>query len=175
MNEHVWVARGDGPDWMTGGSYLVARRIRTRLEEWSSLSLIDQQRAIGRFRDSGAPLTGHAERDPLELSALDVFGQPIIPGSAHVRVASHQENDGVRILRRGYNFADGLDPVTGELDAGLMFICFQRDPRRQFVTIQNRLATSDALSRYVTHTASAIFACPPGTSGGGYVGETLFS
>jgi deferrochelatase/peroxidase EfeB len=66
-----------------------------------------------------------------------------------------------------------MDPVTGELDAGLLFVCFQRDPRRQFVPVQHRLAT-DALNEYVKATGSALFACPPGIRRGGYVGETLF-
>ena len=70
---------------------------------------------------------------------------------------------------------DGVDPATGELDAGLMFICFQRDVARQFVTIQNSLSASDSLSNYTQHTGSGVFACPPGTSGrGSYVGSSLF-
>ncbi len=68
---------------------------------------------------------------------------------------------------------DGLDR-TGKVDAGLFFICFQRNPLRQFVPIQRRLAAHDALNEYITHTSSAVFACPPGAREGGYVGETLF-
>jgi deferrochelatase/peroxidase EfeB len=175
MDEHVWVGDEGDQAWMRGGTYLVARRIRVHLEQWAALSLDTQQRAIGRARDSGAPLTGTREHDPLDLAVFDTMGQLVIPDSAHVRVASHQENQGVRILRRGYNFTDGLDPRTGELDAGLMFICFQRDPRRQFVTLQNRLAAHDALSRYLVHTGSGIFACPPGVPRERSIGEELFS
>ena len=51
---------------------------------------------------------------------------------------------------------------VGELDAGLFFIAFQRDPQRQFVAVQRRLGTSDALNEYIKHTSSAIFAIPPG-------------
>jgi deferrochelatase/peroxidase EfeB len=175
MNKHVWVGSGSDQAWMTGGTYLVARRIRVRLEQWSSLALATQQETIGRFRESGAPLTGSREHDPLELGATNAFGQHVIADSAHVRVASHQANDGVRILRRGFNFTDGLDPRTGELDAGLMFICFQRDPRRQFVTLQNRLAANDALSRYVVHTGSGLFAIAPGSTRGHWIGEGIFA
>ena len=32
LNQQVWVADGDGPDWLTGGSYMVTRRIRMRIE-----------------------------------------------------------------------------------------------------------------------------------------------
>jgi deferrochelatase/peroxidase EfeB len=93
--------------------------------------------------------------------------------TAHVRLASPSINDGERILRRGYSFTDGVDESLGELEAGLFFICFQRDPRRQFVPIQRRLGSSDALNEYIKHVGSAVFAVPPGARKGGYVGETL--
>lgn len=34
LDKHVWVGAGDGSDWLTGGSYLVARRIRMNIEIW---------------------------------------------------------------------------------------------------------------------------------------------
>jgi deferrochelatase/peroxidase EfeB len=80
----------------------------------------------------------------------------------------------VRILRRGYSFTDGMDERLGELDAGLFFVSFQRDPAA-FVTLQTRLARHDALDEYISHTGSAIFACPPGAHPGGYVGSGLFA
>jgi deferrochelatase/peroxidase EfeB len=42
------------------------------------------------------------------------------------------------------------------------------------VPIQQRLADHDALNEYIVHTGSAIFACPPGISPGGWIGESLF-
>ena len=39
------------------------------------------------------------------------------------------------MLRRGYNYTDGADAL-GKLDAGLFFIAFVRDPRAQYVPIQ---------------------------------------
>lgn len=175
MSDVVWVSESDGPSWMVGGTYLVARRIRTHLELWSTLSLGTQENVIGRHRSSGAPLSGHREHDPLRLDAYDPHGNPLIPTGAHVRVAAPASNGGAQLLRRGFNFMDGVDPATGELDAGLMFICFQRDVARQFVTIQNSLSASDSLSNYTQHTGSGVFACPPGTSGrGSYVGSSLF-
>jgi deferrochelatase/peroxidase EfeB len=77
------------------------------------------------------------------------------------------------MLRRGYTFADGVDPDSGELNAGLLFLCFQRDPRQAFIPIQTRLAEADALSEYVVHTGSGIFACPPGVTAGGTWGHHL--
>jgi deferrochelatase/peroxidase EfeB len=174
MERFVWVQRGDGPRWMAGGSYLVARRIQILFDVWDATSLENQQRAIGRDKLSGAPLGARREYDPVDLAAT-TNGEPTIPADAHIRLASPQYNDGQRILRRGYSYAEPAEPGTGQIDAGLFFICFQRDPRRQFVPIQRRLAASDALSRHTLHTASAIFACPPGARPGGFVGEGLFS
>jgi deferrochelatase/peroxidase EfeB len=155
LNRHVWVARGDEPVWMSGGSYLVARRIRVWFDTWDATSLHEQEHVIGRYKSSGAPL------DP-------------IPADAHIRIAAASANSGARILRRGYSFADPVEPGDGQLDAGLFFISYQRSVHRQFVPIQHSLATHDALNMHTAHTGSAVFACPPGPSPGGYVGQTLF-
>jgi len=160
MDTFVWV---DSPGWMSGGTYLVARRIRTHLEAWDRSTLDDQERTIGRVKATGAPLGAARAVDPVDLKALGPDGQPLIPTHAHIRVAAPSSHRGRAILRRGYSFVDGIDPVTGELDAGLFFICFQNDPRRQFIPIQQSLAQQDALVQYLTHTGSGIFACPPGT------------
>ena len=98
----------------------------------------------------------------------------MIPEDAHVRLASATENDGVRILRRGYSFTDGVDQSLGELEAGLFFIAFQRDPEKQFVALQRKLGQFDALNEYIKHVGSAVFAVPGGTKPGGFVGEGLF-
>ncbi len=169
MNRFVWV--DDGPAWMRGGSYMVTRRIRMLLEVWDRSSLEDQEQTIGRRKYSGAPLGGTDEFEPLPLDEKK-NGQPLIPANAHVRLASAQEN-GERILRRGYSFTDGVDESLGELEAGLFFIAFQRDPEKQFIAIQRRLGTMDALNEYIKHVGSAIFAVPPGARQGGYVGEAL--
>ncbi|HWB69967.1 MAG TPA: iron uptake transporter deferrochelatase/peroxidase subunit, partial [Solirubrobacterales bacterium] len=133
MARFVW-AGDEGPAWMRGGSYMVARRIRMLLEVWDRSSLEDQEQTIGRAKYSGAPLGGEEEFEPLDLEATE-GGQPAIPADAHVRLASSTANDGERILRRGYSFTDGVDESLGELEAGLFFICFQRDPEKQFVAI----------------------------------------
>jgi deferrochelatase/peroxidase EfeB len=170
---HVWVGPGTAPRWMEGGTYLVARRIRIFLEAWAGTSLGDQEATVGRQKVSGAPLGGVHQYDRLDLDALGPGGVPTIPTSAHVRQASATLNGGAQILRRSFNFADGLDPLTGELDAGLYFICFQRDPR-QFVAIQRRLSAADALTGgYLLHTSSAVFACPPGLAPGEHWGQPL--
>jgi deferrochelatase/peroxidase EfeB len=171
MDRFVWLGRDQGPGWQ-GGSILVTRRIRMLLEIWDRSPLRDQELTIGRHKYTGAPLGKEDEFEPLGLKR-EKGGQPVIPVDAHVRLASAEANDGERILRRGYSFTDGVDERLGELEAGLFFICFQRDPEQQFVAIQRRLGSSDALNEYIKHVGSAVFAVPPGARPGGYVGETL--
>lgn len=175
MNRFVWVGDEEPQAWFRGGSYLVARRIRMLINAWDRAVLGDQERTIGRFKVSGAPLTGHREHDPLELDARGADGQPIIPANAHVRLAAPATNGGEAILRRGYSFTDGIDATTGELDAGLFFIAYQRDPHRQFAAIQTRLGLHDALNEYIRHTGGGLFAVPPGIRPGGFAGEGLFA
>jgi deferrochelatase/peroxidase EfeB len=173
MDRFVWV--DGGPAWMRGGSYLVTRRIRMNLEVWDRSALQDQERTIGRRKYSGAPLGEEDEFDPLPLEEKGMDGAPVIPADAHVRLASASENDGVRILRRGYSFTDGVDESLGELEAGLFFICFQGDPEAQFVALQRKLGQYDALNEYIKHVGSALFAVPGGSRPDGYVGEALLA
>jgi deferrochelatase/peroxidase EfeB len=166
MQRFVWVGRETDQPWMLGGTYLVARRIRIHLEAWDRSPLEDQQNTIGRIKASGAPLGGTHEFDPVDFDAVGDYGQSVIPQNAHIRVAAPSSNDGQAILRRGYSFADGIDPDSGELDAGLYFLCFQKDPRLQFIPIQSRLAQNDALAEYLLATGGGVFACPPGPKPG---------
>ncbi len=167
MREHVWLGASDSPAWMRNGTYMVTRRIRMLIEVWDRASLQDQEQTIGRVKTSGAPIGGVHEDDEVKLAK--------IPADAHIRLAAPATNLGERILRRGYSFTDGMDADLGQLDAGLFFICFQRDPGRQFVAIQRRLGTNDKLNEYIKHTGSAVFAVPPGVRPGGYVGEGLLA
>jgi deferrochelatase/peroxidase EfeB len=170
----VWVSAQDGPDWMVGGTYLVVRRIRIHIEVWDRSSLQDQEQTIGRTKVQGAPIGATSERDPIDLAAKGGDGEPVIPGDAHVPLAN-QEGNSIFILRRGYSFTDGIDPQTGQLDAGLFFLAFQRDPRRQFIPLQQKLAGHDALNEYIQHVSSAVFAVPPGARRpGAVVGGALF-
>ncbi len=173
MSRFIWVG-DEEPAWFRGGSYLVARRIRMRIETWDRSSLGDQEQTIGRFKASGAPFTGRHEHDTPDLTAKGRDGLRVIPAGAHIRLAAPATNGGERILRRGYSYTDGIDPVTGELDAGLFFIAFQRDPHKQFVAIQRRLGEYDALGEYIVHTGSGLFAVPPGIRPGGFVAQGLF-
>ena len=170
----VWVQSGDGAEWMTGGSYLVARKIRMTIETWDRSSLREQERVVGRTKGEGAPLSGGEEFTAPDFAATGRGDAPLIDEAAHVRLAHPDTNTGATMLRRGYNFVDGNDDL-GRLNAGLFFICFQRDPREQFVPIQLRLAKNDAMNEYVRHVGSGIFAVPPGARKGGSIGAGLFA
>jgi deferrochelatase/peroxidase EfeB len=171
LRTHVWVSGGDGPAWLAGGSYLVARKIRQTIETWDRLRLAEQERTIGREKGDGAPLSGGSEFTAPDFHAKK-DGVTAIDVRSHVRMAHPDFNDGIRLLRRGYNFVDGNDQL-GSLSAGLFFLSYQRAPER-FVTIQRALA-KDLLSEYLVHVGSAIFAVPPGAAQGSYVGSGLFA
>ena len=101
-------------------------------------------------------------------------GGPIVPKDSHVAVVHPDHNDGVRILRRGYNFVDGSTDL-GSLDAGLFFLAYVRDPAKQFIPMQTAMAKNDAMMEYLKFTGSALFAIPPGAGEGEYVGQALFA
>lgn len=166
LEKFVWVGEKDGPAWMAGGSYLVARRIRMHIETWDRTSLQEQEDIFGRDKGEGAPVGKAKERDEPFLKAM----KP----DAHVRLAHPDTNAGATILRRGYSFTDGTDGL-GRLDAGLFFLAFQRDPRTGFIPIQRSLA-KDSLNEYIQHVGSAVFAVPPGVRDqDDWWGRTLFS
>jgi deferrochelatase/peroxidase EfeB len=178
----VWVG-DEGPDWMRGGSYLVVRRIRMALEHWDRMKLDFQEQTIGRHKYSGAPLGARNELDPVNLDATDADGNSVIPDNAHLRLANAASNDGARILRRPYSFNDGVNFTSErwppwrqgmEYDAGLLFICYQRDPRTGFIKIFDRMSKLDMLNQFVTHTGGGLFACPGGVMEGEFIGQRLF-
>jgi deferrochelatase/peroxidase EfeB len=176
VNAYVWAASADGMAWMAGGSYLVSRRIRMLIEPWDSTPLAEQERVIGRQKGSGAPPGLQDEFDPIDFTSIGPSGAPLVDPKAHVRLAHPVANGGVRLLRRGYSFADGTDGL-GRLNAGLFFLAYQRDPRKAFVRIQQNLAgeTRDNLNEYIQHVGSGLWACPPGVQPGEYWGQALFA
>jgi deferrochelatase/peroxidase EfeB len=175
MREHVWVSTGSDQPWMAGGSYLVARRIRMHIESWDRDALGAQEEVFGRTKTEGAPLTGSREADVPDYAAKGADGSPVIPMNAHIRLAAPENNGGRAMLRRGYSFTDGVDPTSGELDAGLFFLSFQNDPG-VFVALQEKLGSHDALTEYVKHVGSGLFACPGGVRDDqDYWGRTLFA
>ncbi|GAA2136515.1 iron uptake transporter deferrochelatase/peroxidase subunit [Glycomyces algeriensis] len=160
LEKHLWVGADDGADWLTGGSYLVTRRIRMRVETWDRTTLAEQEEIFGRDKSEGAPLGATGEFDEPDFEA-EADGVPVIAAKAHIRLAHPTMNGDARMLRRGYSFVDGSDNL-GRLDAGLFFIAYQRDPEAGFIPVQRSLSENDVLNEYIEHTSSAIFACPPG-------------
>jgi deferrochelatase/peroxidase EfeB len=185
LDEQVWVGAGsadtadagnDNAAWMSGGSYLVARKIRMEIESWDTEPLTDLARRVGRCTVTGAPLAGGDDCTPVDYSKTDDAGEPVVNIAAHIRLSAPEQNNGSKLLRRGYNYTDGQDPDTGKLAAGLFFIAFQRDPQAQFKVIQSRLGRSDLLNEYIAHIGGGLWACPPGVSGpGDWFGKSLFS
>lgn len=168
VSTHVWADDG----WMAGGSYLVSRKIRMIIETWDRSSLGEQERVFGRTKGEGAPLSGGTEFTEPDFTASGPDGRGLDQDS-HVRLAHPDFNNGAQILRRGYNYVEGNDDL-GRLNAGLFFICFQKDPESQFVAIQKQLGRHDALNEYIKHIGSGIFAVPAGMRPGEYVGQALF-
>ena len=143
------------------------------IEIWDRLSLAEQEATVGRTKGTGAPLSGGTEHSAPDFAMPGSDG-PVIPADSHVRVVHPDQNGGARMLRRGYNFVDGTDAL-GSLNAGLFFLAYVRDPRTDFIPVQNRMARSDAMMEYLKVTGSALFAVPPGIGPGEYVGQSLFA
>jgi deferrochelatase/peroxidase EfeB len=182
MDKVVWVG-SEGPEWMRQGSYVVVRRIRMALEHWDRMNLGFQEQTIGRHKESGAPIGGKSEFDTPDYNAVDKDGGPIITENAHIRLGAPVNNEGAQILRRPYSYNDGADLVTErwppwrqgmEYDAGLLFVCYQSDPRTGFVKVFDKMSKFDALNQFVTHTGGGLFACPGGVAKGEFIGQRLF-
>jgi deferrochelatase/peroxidase EfeB len=181
MNRQVWVG-DEGGAWMRGGTYMVARPIRIALEHWDRMKLSFQEQTVGRSKVEGAPLGKAHEFDAMDFDATDKDGNTLIAENAHIRLAAPQNNGGAQILRRGYSYDNGVAMVAErwppwrhemELDAGLMFICYQRDPRTGFIKIFDRMSKFDMLNQFVTHIGGGLFACPAGVRQGCYLGQAL--
>jgi dye decolorizing peroxidase len=167
----VWIDAG--PDWLSGGTLLVFRRIAMDLDGWDQLGTPSKEEVVGRKLSNGAPLTGELESDVPDLSARYPNGLSVIPEFAHIRRAAPGA-DGERIFRRPFSYDNGFNEA-GSLDVGLLWTAYQRDISRQFVPIQKRLDELDLLNKWTTPIGSAVFAIPGGVSESGILAEALFS
>jgi deferrochelatase/peroxidase EfeB len=161
MQRIVWVQPDSGePGWSAGGTYQVVRIIRMKVEHWDRTPLGEQQAIMGRDKTEGAPLGMRHERD-LPDYASDQKGD-VIPLDAHIRLANPrtEETAGSRILRRGYNYDRGVTK-SGQMDMGLLFVCFQADLSAGFVAIQQRL-NGEPLEEYVKPVGGGYFFVLPG-------------
>jgi deferrochelatase/peroxidase EfeB len=182
MNKLVW-AGDEGPRWMRGGSYMVIRPIRISVEHWDDMKTSFQEETVGRHKASGAPIGKQHEFDPLNLQATDKDGNPQTAENSHVAMSAPENNEGAQILRRAFSYDNGISKIAERwppwrqlmtFDAGLLFQCYQRDPRTGFIKLFARMAQMDMLNQFTTHVASGLFACPPGAKQGEFIGQHLF-
>jgi deferrochelatase/peroxidase EfeB len=148
--------------------------IRNRIEFWDRVARSEQELMIGREKITGRPLDGRKETDAPRYDR-DPKGN-VIPLDAHIRLARPRtpETESQRILRRPYNYANGIDEA-GQLDMGLVFCCFQRDVAAQFAKVQERLA-GEPLIDYVVPVGGGYFFVPPGARDEqDWVGSGLFA
>jgi dye decolorizing peroxidase len=172
FDRRVFVPADGDPAWMANGSYAVVRRIRMLLDDWEKLSITQQENVIGRRKSDGAPLTGGTETTAMDLEKTGEDGTYVIPVNAHARITRPDQNGGAAILRRSFSYHDGFE-ADGTPDTGLLFVCWQADPLRGFVPVQRKLDRGDALSQFIRHEASGLFAVPGGAAKGEYVGQRL--
>ncbi len=158
---------------MNGGTYLVVRKIHQNIEIWDTDRASDQQEVFGRTKLEGAPLTGRHEFDTPDFTKKNAAGQPIISPTSHIALAAHENNGGIKIHRRSYNYTEGIDDV-GQIDAGLLFVAFMNDPQH-FIRLQTKLGSVDRLNEYIKHIGSGLFAVPRGPRTGSYIGAELFA
>ncbi|WP_031122592.1 MULTISPECIES: iron uptake transporter deferrochelatase/peroxidase subunit [Streptomyces] len=163
---------GTPQEWLEGGSYAVVRRIRMLLDDWEKLAVDRQEQVIGRRKADGAPLSGGSETTAMDLDKAGPDGRLVIPDNAHARISSPEKNGGAAMLRRPFSYHDGISE-DGTPDAGLLFVCWQADPFQGFVPVQRKLDRGDALSPFIRHEASGLFAVPGGAAEGEYVGQRL--
>jgi deferrochelatase/peroxidase EfeB len=183
MDKFVWVGK-EGPAWLQGGTYMVIRPIRIALEHWDDMKVAFQEQSVGRYKGNGAPIGKQHENDPLDLARTDKDGNSVIADESHVALAAPENNDGAQILRHAFNYDNGVAKIAERwppwrqimtFDAGLLFQCYQKDPRTGFIKLFARMSVIDMLNQFTTHVGSGLFACPPGAKPGEYIGQALFS
>ncbi|MCX5263447.1 Dyp-type peroxidase [Streptomyces sp. NBC_00199] len=154
--------------WSGDATYLVVRRVHLRVEDFARLSVHRQEEVVGRRRATGAPLEGGSEDDAVDPLAKDAQGRYTTPPRAHVRAVSPRLDDGARMLRRSYSYADG------PTDQGLLFLAFMRDPAL-FARVQRRMAAQDDLTAFTQARGSAVAYVLPGAGPGRPLGAELLA
>lgn len=181
LDKHLWIQAGDDQgSWAAGGSYMCVRKIKMMMEVWDELVLAEQEQIIGRDKIHGAPLSGGEEFTNPDFAKEGQQGNPTVGSSglaiapdSHVAMMNPNNNSGRRMLRRGYNYLEGVD-YLGRLDAGLFFIAYVRNPAEGFIPVLAKMK-SDQLTEYLQHLASGVYLMLPGVrENDTYVGQKLF-
>lgn len=161
MNQIVWVQPGnDEPLWAVNGSYQAVRIIRNFVERWDRTPLQEQESIFGRTKANGAPMDGARETDVPDYSK-DPHGK-VTKLDAHIRLANPRtaQTRNSLILRRPFNYSNGVNK-NGQLDMGLLFICYQRDLEQGFIAVQTRL-NGEPLEEYLKPVGGGYFFTLPG-------------
>jgi deferrochelatase/peroxidase EfeB len=186
MADHVWIQAQDvEPDWCLGGTYVVFRRIRQLIELWDRESAQEQDRHFGRRKLDGSALAAPEGSAGTDHDYFDDPDGEVTALAAHIRRANPRRpgDEASRILRRSFAYFDGDQGNT--LDAGTLFVCFQRDIERQFAAIKRRLEEPDeeeglgdeqqTLAEYLLPIGGGYYFAPTlPASPDEYLGECLF-
>ena len=143
-----------------------------RVEFWDRTPLKEQQTIFGRDKQTGAPLGMQHEHDVPDY-ASDPEGK-VIALDSHIRLANPRtaESESSLMLRRGYSYSLGVTN-SGQLDMGLLFVCYQHDLEKGFLTVQKRL-NGEALEEYVKPIGGGYFFALPGVKDANdYLGSAL--
>ncbi|UOO81986.1 iron uptake transporter deferrochelatase/peroxidase subunit [Uruburuella testudinis] len=162
----------DEPEWAKNGSYQAVRLIRHFVEFWDRTPLQEQQTIFGREKYSGAPLGGQTEMETPDYGK-DPDGK-VIPKDSHMRLANPRDPEFMKkhlLFRRPFDYSRGL-AKSGQLDVGLVFICYQANLADGFIFVQN-LLNGEPLEEYISPFGGGYFFTLPGVEEGGFFGQSL--
>lgn len=162
----------DEPAWTKNGSYQAVRLIRHQVEFWDRTPLQEQQLIFGREKYSGAPLGMQHEHDTPDYTK-DPDGA-VIPHDSHMRLSNPRTAEFMkrhRLFRRPYDYSRGLSKA-GQLDVGLVFVCYQANLADGFVFVQG-LLNREPLEEYIKPFGGGYFFVLPGFEKSGYLGQSL--
>jgi deferrochelatase/peroxidase EfeB len=136
---------------------------------------------------AGPPSVLYAEDGPSLPSVEPFFGAHqagiVTPVQRHAYFAAFDLTTDNRADVASYSYDEGANMTAErwppwkqgmEFDAGLLFVCFQRDPRKGFIPIFEKMSRFDMMNQFVTNTGGGLFACPAGIARGDWIGRALF-